>query len=34
LSGFVDNADQKYAAGRDAAAVNGVVDVHNNLIVK
>jgi hyperosmotically inducible protein len=34
LSGFVDTSDQKAAAGRDAAAVNGVVDVHNNLIVK
>jgi hyperosmotically inducible protein len=34
LSGFVDTADQKAAAGHDAAAVNGVVDVHNNLIVK
>jgi hyperosmotically inducible protein len=34
LSGFVDNADQKYAAGRDAAAVPGVVDVKNSLVIK
>jgi hyperosmotically inducible protein len=34
LSGFVDNADQKAAAGRDAAAVPNVTDVSNNLIVK
>ena len=34
LSGFVDTADQKFAAGRDAASVNGVTDVSNNLIVK
>ncbi len=34
LSGFVDNADQKRAAGRDAASVSGVSDVSNNLIVK
>jgi osmotically-inducible protein OsmY len=34
LSGFVDNSDQKYAAGKDAASVAGVTDVNNNLIVK
>jgi osmotically-inducible protein OsmY len=34
LSGFVNNATQKSAAGRDAAAVIGVSDVKNNLIVK
>ena len=34
LSGFVDNSDQKTAAGKDAAAVSGVTDVSNNLIVK
>ncbi len=34
LSGFVDNQDQKNAAGRDAASVSGVTDVSNNLIVK
>ena len=34
LSGFVDTADQKSAAGKDAAAVAGVTDVENNLIVK
>src|ERR1700690_2661766 len=34
LSGFVDNSDQKSAAGRDAASVSGVIDVHNSLIVK
>ena len=34
LSGFVDNSDQKSAAGKDAAAIAGVTDVHNNLIVK
>jgi len=34
LSGFVDTAEQKAAAGRDAWAVAGVKDVHNNLIVK
>ena len=32
--GFVDNPDQKAAAGKDAAAVAGVTDVKNNLIVK
>jgi osmotically-inducible protein OsmY len=34
LSGFVDTADQKFIAGRDAGAVKGVQDVANNLIVK
>lgn len=34
LSGFVNTAMQKANAGRDAAAVNGVVSVENNLIVK
>jgi hyperosmotically inducible protein len=34
LSGFVDNSDQKDAAKRDAAAVPGVSDVKNDLIVK
>jgi len=34
LSGFVDNADQKAAAARDAAAVPGVSDVKNNITVK
>jgi len=34
LSGFVDTSDQKSAAGKDAAAVAGVTDVKNNLIVK
>jgi len=34
LSGFVNTAEQKSAAGRDAAAVFGVKDVRNNLIVK
>jgi hyperosmotically inducible periplasmic protein len=34
LSGFVNNADQKSAAGRAASAVPGVKQVHNNLIVK
>jgi len=34
LSGFVGNSDQKSAAGKDAAAVAGVTDVKNNLIVK
>jgi len=34
LSGFVDTADQKLTAGRDAGAVKGVQDVANNLIVK
>jgi hyperosmotically inducible protein len=34
LSGFVDTADQKAAAGNDALAVHGVTDVKNDLIVK
>lgn len=34
LSGFVNTPEQKSAAGRDAAAVRGVVEVKNNLIVK
>jgi len=34
LSGFVDTAVQKSAAGEDASAVNGVKHVTNNLIVK
>jgi hyperosmotically inducible protein len=34
LSGFVDTSDQKSAAGKDASAIHGVKDVHNNLIVK
>lgn len=34
LSGFVNTADQKFAAGADAMAVNGVKEVKNNLIVK
>ena len=34
LSGFVDNADQKAAAAKDAAGVPGVSDVKNNITVK
>ncbi len=34
LSGFVDNADQKAAAQRDAANVPNVREVVNDLIVK
>jgi osmotically-inducible protein OsmY len=34
LSGFVDSAAQKSAAGRSAAAVPGVASVKNSLIVK
>jgi hyperosmotically inducible protein len=34
LSGFVDSAAQKSAAGKDASAIRGVKDVSNNLIVK
>ena len=34
LSGFVDTADQKAAAQKDAFAVHGVADVRNDLIVK
>ncbi|MDP2138591.1 MAG: BON domain-containing protein [Candidatus Didemnitutus sp.] len=34
LSGFVDTSKQKSAAGKVAAAVKGVKEVKNNLIVK
>jgi osmotically-inducible protein OsmY len=34
LSGFVDTHDQKSAAEKDAAAIGGVKDVENSLIVK
>ena len=34
LSGFVDTADQKAAAGADARGVPNVQEVKNNLIVK
>jgi osmotically-inducible protein OsmY len=34
LSGFVDTADQRSAAEKDAYAVAGVKDVHDSLIVK
>ena len=34
LSGFVDTADQRAAAPRDAMAVNGVKDVKDDLNVK
>jgi osmotically-inducible protein OsmY len=34
LSGFVNTPAQKIAAAEDAAAVKGVKDVRNNLIVK
>lgn len=34
LSGFVDTADQKARAESDAASVQGVVSVQNDLIVK
>jgi osmotically-inducible protein OsmY len=34
LSGFVDTADQRAAATRDAMAVNGVKDVKDDLNVK
>jgi osmotically-inducible protein OsmY len=34
LSGFVDTGAQKASAGADAAAVPGVTNVSNNLIVK
>ena len=34
LSGFVNNADQKTLAGKDAWTVKGVKSVKNNLIVK
>ena len=34
LSGFVDNAEEKSEAGRVAAQVSGVKEVHNELAVK
>jgi osmotically-inducible protein OsmY len=34
LSGFVDNADQKAAAAKDASMVAGVSDVKNNITIK
>jgi osmotically-inducible protein OsmY len=34
LSGFVDNADQRAAAVRDASAVGGVTDVKDNITLK
>ena len=34
LSGFVDTADQKSAAGKDASAVPDVKSVNNDLVVK
>jgi osmotically-inducible protein OsmY len=34
LSGFVDTADQRAAATRDAMSVNGVKDVKDNLTLK
>ena len=34
LSGFVDNSDQKHAAGEDAKAVANVQSVDNNISVK
>jgi len=34
LSGFVNTSAQKAAADKDAAAVHGVKEVHNNLILK
>ncbi len=34
LSGFVNTAEQRSAAGRDASAVSGVKQVRNDLIVK
>jgi hyperosmotically inducible protein len=34
LSGFVNTSTEKDQAGRVAAAVNGVVSVKNNLVVK
>jgi osmotically-inducible protein OsmY len=34
LSGFVDNSDERAAAGRDAAAVANVREVDNNISVK
>ncbi len=34
LSGFVDNSDEKAAAGQDAANVHGVTGVQNHISVK
>ena len=34
LSGFVNSAFQKTAAGSDASSVNGVLEIKNDLIVK
>jgi hyperosmotically inducible protein len=34
LSGFVNTAEQRSAAGRDASAVSGVKSVKNDLLVK
>ena len=34
LSGFVDTSVQKEAADKDTAAVRGVKEIHNNIIVK
>jgi hyperosmotically inducible protein len=34
LSGFVDSWDTKHQAGTDAMNVEGVHDVHNNLVVR
>lgn len=34
LSGFVDSAEAKARAGRVAAGVDGVREVHNNLVVR
>jgi len=34
LSGFVDNDNQRFAAGKDALAVNGVKDLKNDLVIK
>ena len=34
LSGFVDTADQRAAAFRDASAVSGVIEVKDSLVLK
>lgn len=34
LSGFVDSAEAKARAGRVAAGVDGVREVHNNLVIR
>ena len=34
LSGFVNTAEEKAQAGRVAAAVKGVTDVKNNIVIK